>query len=624
MAKFWSSLKKGPPAKNAEPDMLYSPSSFVAVPNGTMAGPSIYSFDDERNPIVDAPLHEFVEHKYPASAHENEPLGSPALSDAMMGTRLSTTSQSQPSCPLAITASVGDFEFMEIALEASLNQKQVDTLLDLIGHVLQKGPLRFSKHTVVAAYKKEVWTYKVHTQPIWEWALDILALHFIWDAQCLFKHDGHGFECFYDEPWMGNSWWDIQSSLPKVLNAVPFAFIIYANKTKLSSFGTAKGYPVVVHCANLLVEIQNSHAIGGGCICWMVPEDAEEEGKLGYTTLNTQKLGISIYYEEQCMMSLIYGHTGKCPCPVCLIPLEELHNISKTYLLHSMDEAQHSHTEGEKVLKALRLQPVNNVFWLICNSDLYGTLSFDCLHFLHGGLWGKHILWDILRILNVLGCNAETNNVINVTFSDGNKMCDLAKAMFYVLLNVFTRTATPKGYCLLCILASYLQLDSLIEMIDAELLKFNNKLKAYIECVNKSGLEGLQVDWDFPKILCVDKHKLAAKLLRMCVDSYKNWTQMQGEPAGTEGECNDNQSGLFTVFDHVYLSSSSKLSTIQDIEASCSVSNTAFVGFHKKLSGFCNQCLPQYGYQVDKWITIPTHFKASDLLMNFFKLMPGL
>ncbi|KIO11987.1 hypothetical protein M404DRAFT_125827, partial [Pisolithus tinctorius Marx 270] len=109
-----------------------------------------------------------------------------------------------------------------------------------------------------------------------------------------------------------------------------------------------------------------------------------------------------------------------------------------------------------------------NVFWLICNSDLYGTLSFDHLHFLHGGLWGKHILWDILRILNVLGHNAETNllfhfkNVINVTFSDGNKMCDLAKAMFYALLNVFTRMATPEGYCLLCILASYLQLDSLI------------------------------------------------------------------------------------------------------------------------------------------------------------------
>ncbi|KAI5996828.1 hypothetical protein F5J12DRAFT_680147, partial [Pisolithus orientalis] len=87
--------------------------------------------------------------------------------------------------------------------------------------------------------------------------------------------------------WTGDSWWDIQSSLPEVPNAVPFACIIYADKTKLSSFGTAKGYPVVVHCVNLLVEIWNSHAIGGGCVIgWLlVPKDTEEEGKLGYTTL---------------------------------------------------------------------------------------------------------------------------------------------------------------------------------------------------------------------------------------------------------------------------------------------------------------------------------------------------
>ncbi|KAI6142401.1 hypothetical protein BKA82DRAFT_86554, partial [Pisolithus tinctorius] len=191
--------------------------------------------------------------------------------------------------------------------------------------------------------------------------------------------------------------------------------------------------------------------------------------------------------------------------------------------------------------------------------------------------------------------------------------------MFYALLNVFTRMATPEGYCLLHILTSYLQLDSLIG------------LDVYIECVNKYGLEGLWVDWDFPKvylwkhvvcdiqmkgatrnysmrpnesmhgpikeayecrsndrdftdqILCVDKHKLAAKLLRMHVNNYKNWTQMQGKPAGTEGECNNDQSGSFMAFDHVYLSSSSKPSTIQDIEASHSVSDTAFVGFHKKL-----------------------------------------
>lgn len=95
-----------------------------------------------------------------------------------------------------------------------------------------------------------------------------------------------------------------QSSLPDVDGAVPFCFILYADKTKLSSFGTVKGYPVVVRCANLPTHIRNGEAFGGGrvvgwlpivsrlflninsiCITLQVPEDAGEEGKLGYTTL---------------------------------------------------------------------------------------------------------------------------------------------------------------------------------------------------------------------------------------------------------------------------------------------------------------------------------------------------
>ena len=46
-----------------------------------------------------------------------------------------------------------------------------------------------------------------------------------------------------------------QSHLPNVPNAVPFAFILYADKTKLSSHGTVKGYPVIARCANLPVHI---------------------------------------------------------------------------------------------------------------------------------------------------------------------------------------------------------------------------------------------------------------------------------------------------------------------------------------------------------------------------------
>ncbi|KAI5996890.1 hypothetical protein F5J12DRAFT_725518, partial [Pisolithus orientalis] len=51
--------------------------------------------------------------------------------------------------------------------------------------------------------------------PLWDWALNLLQnpfleLHFIWDAEWVFKLDGEMYECFYTEPWMGNHWWDIQ------------------------------------------------------------------------------------------------------------------------------------------------------------------------------------------------------------------------------------------------------------------------------------------------------------------------------------------------------------------------------------------------------------------------------
>lgn len=58
-------------------------------------------------------------------------------------------------------------------------------------------------------------TFEVHVRPLWDWAQDLLANpllapHFIWDAQRLFKHDGVNYERFYTEPWTGDRWWDIQ------------------------------------------------------------------------------------------------------------------------------------------------------------------------------------------------------------------------------------------------------------------------------------------------------------------------------------------------------------------------------------------------------------------------------
>jgi hypothetical protein len=64
-------------------------------------------------------------------------------------------------------------------------------------------------------YKKNEQVYEVHARPIWDWALDLLdnpllAPHFVWDACRVYKHNGAQFERFFNEPWTGDRWWDIQ------------------------------------------------------------------------------------------------------------------------------------------------------------------------------------------------------------------------------------------------------------------------------------------------------------------------------------------------------------------------------------------------------------------------------
>ncbi|KAG2114095.1 hypothetical protein BD769DRAFT_1630026 [Suillus cothurnatus] len=472
----------------------------------------------------------------------------------------------EPWCPFR---SRGDFEFSEIAIEAALNKSQINSLLSLITRISEgraqitlknEADLLKAWDNAAAELTSKEQVYEVHARPIWDWALDLLdnpllAPQFVWDACRVYKRNDTEFERFFNEPWTGDRWWDIQSSLPDVNGAVPFAFVLYADKTKLSSHGMVKGYPVV--------------AFGGGRVVgWLpiaslfVPEDAGEEGKLGYTTLKRivwhesffkllelaaqySKTGyshkchnnivrwlfpviliLSADYEEQCMMSLIRGRNGKCPCPVCLVPLAELHDLSKTYPLRSMEEAKealriyrHSKAQGEELLKILGLRPVENVFWIVSYSDPHDALSFDRLHALHAGLW-KHLLGELKKILASLGCEAEAafeklisnfprwrnlnhfKSVINVSFTDRNKYQDLSKQAFYAGLNILTSRASQEGHQLLRVISTYLQLDSLIGLdvhTEGTLAAIEAELLAYITCVESSDIEKLKLDWDFPK-----------------------------------------------------------------------------------------------------------------------------
>ena len=46
---------------------------------------------------------------------------------------------------------------------------------------------------------------------------------------------------------------------------------LYADKTRLSSFGTEKGYPVMARIVNLPVGIRNSNGLGGARVVGWLP-----------------------------------------------------------------------------------------------------------------------------------------------------------------------------------------------------------------------------------------------------------------------------------------------------------------------------------------------------------------
>src|SRR6188768_771425 len=60
-----------------------------------------------------------------------------------------------------------------------------------------------------------------------------------------------------------------KSTIPA--SSKPFFIILYADKTRLSSFGTEKGYPVLVRCANLPASIRNGTGVGGGRLVGWLP-----------------------------------------------------------------------------------------------------------------------------------------------------------------------------------------------------------------------------------------------------------------------------------------------------------------------------------------------------------------
>ncbi|KAG1775238.1 hypothetical protein EV702DRAFT_1180452 [Suillus placidus] len=417
-----------------------------------------------------------------------------------------------------------DFEFAELAHQAALNKDQTNKMLqdkqslrsDLteVSKAWDRAATQmtpFEKHVISVPYKKEEIEFNVHTWPLWDWAMDLLqdpllALHFIWDVQRLYKHDGADFTQFIHEPWTADRWWRIQSSLPN--NGVPFAFILYADKTHLTSSGHVKAYPVIAHCANLPVHIRNSDGIRGGRVVgWLpiVPTDSNEDGKLSYTNLKyvvwheafKKLLESIILYSKTDFAHRCFDAIMRWLYPLILLlsaDYEAQYVFSRLVLHHDIS---HFNRCVMALIRGLHSNcPCPNALWEVDNSNPHETLSFNPLHVNDLGNWGNHLFGELKAHVKALGqlCRFDAfprwrdlnhfKSVMKISFSDGNKLRDIAKQMLYAAQNVLRCSEDPVGYALLQSIGSYLQLTMYIV------------LDAYIDIQG----EDLTKNWNFPKV----------------------------------------------------------------------------------------------------------------------------
>ncbi|KAF6744235.1 hypothetical protein DFP72DRAFT_1095451 [Ephemerocybe angulata] len=371
-----------------------------------------------------------------------------------------------------------DFDFAELVFKSSLQKEQITQLLSLVQRcVNQEDTLTYqdfaglqasweeAKHLVSpfelsaisVDFGDETIIHDFWHRSIWKWAVECLehpalAPHFVWDAEKLFKFNGERWERFVNEPWTGDRWSEIQDTLPD--NGVPLCFIIYADKTELSSFGTAKAYPIYVRLANLPSHIRNGNGLGGAILVGWLPIIGDEHPAAGKPEWVEYKRAVyhecfvkflecirdpsfvgkaftcgdgvrrTLYpcvfilsgdYEEQVVMASVRGLGTPHPCPVCLVHEDDLNKFSRDWeyrdavktgalVTIALDESKTDEEiqSARDDLKEMDFRVIENTFSGVANSSPYEALSFDRLHNYPGGLAKTRI---VSRILSKLGAS---------------------------------------------------------------------------------------------------------------------------------------------------------------------------------------------------------------------------
>ncbi|KAK1215699.1 hypothetical protein PQX77_021704 [Marasmius sp. AFHP31] len=339
-----------------------------------------------------------------------------------------------------------DFDVANFALQARLNKNLTNVLLQLVRRITKGETVSFKnynnicelwerashmstpfeKQDLAASFKpasgEVTYNLSCYVRDTWSWTQDLLGdplvkHRFHWDAQRLYRWTGRTWERFVSSPWTADRFWDIQTDLPN--GGKPLAYIIYSDKTRLSSFGSAMGYPVVAQIANIDDGVRNSNInVGGG----RIPDDIKYKKLEGFVRLKR--------VASQSQMEMILG----------------------------------SVKEQSAFGTAVRLMPHYEL-------DLWPCIpisSSDHEEQLHAaiGLF-HHLLLELQARVKRLGPSSRSkvdeqiaafprwsglphfNRVMGVQFTDGTKEEAIAKQVGFCALNVLSREVDPNGWLLL-------------------------------------------------------------------------------------------------------------------------------------------------------------------------------
>ncbi|KAK1220495.1 hypothetical protein PQX77_016730 [Marasmius sp. AFHP31] len=387
-----------------------------------------------------------------------------------------------------------DYKVANLALHCHMNKEKANEFLRLLEEAHKGAELsvrthaqlqklwdaaadrltRFQTAQILVPYHNEDRTYDAYFRPLMDWIREIvqdeqLSPLMQWDARQHHRFNGKEMERFVDEPWTADSWWNAQTRIneQRVLdeegnpqektNAKPLALIMYADKNKLSSFGTAQGYPVMATIGNLPADVRNSGGVGGAKVVgWqpLVKEESQHKSKKGFVDFKAivwhvafakilesvvimSEVGINLRcgdgvirmlylillalsadYEEQCVICLIRSLKGNYPCPRCMVHTEDQSDLSRTWKERSVQDTADILNEvidleykkdQEALLEQHSLRLGKNVFMELANSDPFRAVCFDDLHFEDSGLWGAHLFSVLKEHFECLGRKAEAS-----------------------------------------------------------------------------------------------------------------------------------------------------------------------------------------------------------------------